>query len=108
MILCALQCHLLERLPSLTLSPKRDFVTAVGEAEIIKTEQVLSITIPPPVHTHACVCIHHLLSNIRHKLMITIVKHSHLNLELVQLEMRLNGLSHSKGNKYCINSELPQ
>lgn len=76
--------------------PHIDFVTVVGEAEIIKIEEVLSITTPPPppsayAHAHVCVClcvcgvvcvhvcIHQLPSSLRHKMMMTtIVKHIHL------------------------------
>lgn len=73
--------------------PHIDFVTVVGEAEIIKIEEVLSITTPPRhlrTHMRVCVsvcvccvrvhvCIHQLPSSLRHKLMMTtIVKHIHL------------------------------
>lgn len=41
----------------------------------MKIEEVLSIITPPCTH----MCIHHLLSSLRHKLMMTtIVKHIHL------------------------------
>lgn len=45
----------------------------------MKIEEVLSITTPPHMHMCVRVCIHHLLSSLRYKLMMTtIVKHIHL------------------------------